>query len=207
MKNFAFVSLVLVAVFLSSCASIKSYCGNFETVTLTRQDIRPIIEVSDSLQTFDIEIVFMGKRVDGMLLIKEQTADTVRVVINSYFGMSIMDFELLPDSFKLHYIFDVLDKPMIIKLFEKDFKLLLGQNIPEQFTAQRGVCRENKNLISINLSEGKHLYKMTHFGLITEVKAPWVSVKDVAKLDTRTITLKHTGFFSPDIIIKKSTSN
>lgn len=204
MRNLAFLSLVLVAVFSSSCASIKNGCRNYETVTLYRQDIRPMIEASNSLQTFDIEIIFGGKSVDGMLLIKKQTKNTVRVVINSYFGMSMMDFESSPHSFKVHYIHDALNKPLIVSMFKNDFQLLLGQNFPEQFLAQQSTCNNDESLITTFLSEKKHLFRITSKRSIAEIKAPWVKIKNIYRSDGRTIILKHTNIFSPDIIIKKN---
>lgn len=205
MKNFAYVSLVFIVVFISSCVSIKSGCGNEKTVTLSQQDIHPIVEATDSLQTFDIEIDFMGKSIDGMLLVKKNSEDSTRVVVNSYFGMSMMDFEFSP-NFNVHYILDAFNKSVIIEMFRKDFQLLLGFNFPEQFSAQQSFCDNNESLLTTSLPEGKHFYRISSDGVITEVKAPWVRVKNVYDIDARTITLKHSGIFSPKIIIKKNSS-
>lgn len=206
MRNLAFVSLVLLIALITSCSSIKSGCGNQETVQLTRQDIISVIEPTDSLQKFDIEITFMGKSLNGMLLVKLQNKDTVRVVINSYFGMSIMDFEFTSNSFASHYILEGMNKPAVINLFKNDFKLLLGLNLPEQFTASRSVCKHSEQLITVKTDEGKYLYKTNPSNLSFEIKAPGTSVKSVSESGSKTITLKHSGIFTPNITIQKNLS-
>ncbi|SFS53300.1 hypothetical protein SAMN05216365_11079 [Porphyromonadaceae bacterium NLAE-zl-C104] len=205
MRNLLFASIVVFSLLANSCASsIGSGCGQTDTVPLTRADIPSVIEASDSLQTFDMEISFFGKHLNGMMLVKRQDRETVRILINSYFGMSMADFELQPDTFTVHYLLDAMDKPAVVNLFKNDFGLLLGIHLPEQFTAQKSLCSHPEELISVETVNGKYQYRINGENQdIAKIKAPGVTVEIPYDTYPRTITLKHHGIFSPTIVIKE----
>ncbi|SEA26627.1 hypothetical protein SAMN05216331_13024 [Porphyromonadaceae bacterium KH3R12] len=205
MRNLLFASIVVFSLLANSCASsIGSGCGQTDTVPLTRADIPSVIEASDSLQTFDMEISFLRKHLNGMLLVKKQDHETIRILINSYFGMSMADFELQPDTFTVHYLLDAMDKPAVVNLFKNDFGLLLGIHLPEQFTAQKSLCSHPEELISVETVNGKYQYRINGENQdIAKIKAPGVTVEIPYDTYPRTITLKHHGIFSPTIVIKE----
>lgn len=205
MRNSVFVSIAVFCLLATSCASsIRSGCRQTETVPLTRTDIPPVIEATDSLQTFDVEISFFGKRLNGMLLVKRQDHETVRMLINSYFGMSMADFELRADTFAVHYLLDAMNKPAVVNLFKNDFELLLGFHLPEHFTALQSVCSYPEKLISVETINGKFQYRIdVENQNITRIKAPGLSVEIPYGAYPRTITLKHCGIFSPTMVIKE----
>ncbi|MDO5665329.1 MAG: hypothetical protein Q4G63_08750 [Bacteroidia bacterium] len=205
MKNLAFVSLIIVLLFGTSCASsIKSGCGQSETVRLSRSDIPPMLSVTDSLQKFDIEISFMGKSLNGMFLIKKQANGTARMLINSYFGMSIMDFELSADTFVVHYMLEAMNKPAIVNLFKNDFRLLFGYNIPSKFVATKSDCKVAEKLIITKIDGKKYTYRINiENSAILEIKAPGINTKILSDTFPRTINLRHSGIFTPRIVIKE----
>lgn len=205
MKSLLFISIAVFCLLATSCASsIRSGCGQAETVLLTRADIRPVIVPTDSLQTFDMEISFLGKHLNGMLLVKRQYPETVRILINSYFGMSMADFELRPDTFVVHYLLDAMNKPAVADLFKNDFELLFGSHLSERFTALKSTCRHPEELISIETIQGKFQYRINGEDQnITKIKAPDVSIEVSHQTYPHTITLKHRGIFSPTIVIRE----
>lgn len=205
MRSSTFVSLAVFCLLATSCASsIRSGCGQAATVALTRADIPPVIAASDSLRTFDMEISFFGKRLNGMLLVKRQDPETVRMLVNSYFGMSMADFELRADTFVVHYLLDAMDKPAIADIFKNDFRLLSGLHLPERFTALESVCGHPDKLVSIETENGKYQYRINiEDQNVTKIKAPGVSVEIPHGAYPRAITLKHRGIFSPTIVIKE----
>lgn len=205
MRNSLFVSIAAFCLLATSCgSSIRSGCRQTETVSLNRTDIPSVIEANDSLQTFDIEISFFGKHLNGMMLVKRQDPETVRILINSYFGMSMADFELQPGTFTVHYLLDAMDKPAVVNLFKNDFGLLLGIHLPEQFTAQKSLCSHPEQLISVETVNGKYQYRINGENqYINQIKAPGVNVEIPHYTYPRTITLKHRGIFSPAIVIRE----
>lgn len=205
MRYSIFVSMVVFCLMAASCgSSIRSGCGQAETLQLSRTDIPVVIEASDSLQSFDMEMSFLGKHLNGILLVKKQGDETVRMIINSYFGMSMADFEIRADTFIVHYLFDAMQKPALVNLFKNDFRLLLGYTLPEHFTARQSVCSDSKKWISVETGNGKFQYRFDSKNeMITQIKAPGVHVDIPINTHPRTITLKHKGIFSPTIVIKE----
>jgi len=205
MRNLLFVSVVAFALLAASCASsIRSGCGEAGRVLLSRTDIPSVIVATDSLQTFDMEISFFGKHLNGMMLIKRQDPETVRILVNSYFGMSMADFEMRADTFVVHYLLDAMNKPSVVNLFKNDFKLLLGLYLPEHFSAQKSLCKQLEEFISIETLQGKYQYRINMENQnIVRIKAPGVNVEIPSHSSPRTITLKHRGLFSPTIVIKE----
>lgn len=205
MKNLAFVSLIIVLLFGTSCASsIKSGCGQSKNVQFSRSDIPSVIAVTDSLQKFDIEISFLGKSLNGMLLVKKQPEETTRLLINSYFGMSMMDFELSADTIIVHYMLEAMNRPAVVNLFKNDFRLLFGYNIPSKFVATKSDCKVSENLITTTIDGKKNIYRINaENSAILEIKAPGVHVKIPSDKFPRTITLNHSGIFTPRIVIKE----
>lgn len=205
MRNLLFVSIVLLYLVATSCvSSIRSGCGQTKTVPFSRTDIPSVIVATDSLQTFDMEISFLGKHINGMMLVKKQDSEIVRILINSYFGMSMADFEIRPDTFVVHYLLDAMNKPAVVNLFKNDFGLLLGLHLPERFTAQKSLCKHPEEFISIETLQGKHQYRINgEDQSIGMIKAPRIKVEIPYHSSPRTITLKHRGIFSPTIVIKE----
>ncbi|SCD21572.1 putative secreted protein [Proteiniphilum saccharofermentans] len=205
MRNSLFVSIAAFCLLATSCASsIRSGCRQAETVSLTRADIPSVIEASDSLQTFDMEISFFGKHLNGMMLVKRQDRETVRILINSYFGMSMADFELRPDTFVIHYLLDAMNKPPMVNLFKNNFTLLFGAHLPEHFVAQKSLCRQSEELISAETPNGKYQYRINREDQkIIKIKAPGVNVEVPYPVYPFTITLKYRGIFGPTIVIRE----
>jgi hypothetical protein len=205
MKHSVFVNIAVFCLLATSCApSIRSGCSQAVAVALTRADIPPVLGATDSLQTFDMEISFFGKRFNGMLLVKRQDSETVRILINSYFGMSMADFELRAGTFTVHYLLDAMNKPSVVALFKNDFKLLCGLYLPERFTALESVCGHSGKPVSIETVNGTFQYRINGENRnISKIKAPGVSVDVSRDTHPRTITLKHRGIFGPAIVIRE----
>lgn len=200
MKNFVFGSLLLLVLLFSSCANTESGC---ETLRFTRTDLPTLITPSDSLQVFDIEIAFMGNTISGMMLVKRLATDAVRVKVQNYFGLSLMALELTPDSLTVHHIFEAMNKPFIVKIFEEDFRLIFGLNLPKHFSARQCVGKKGNAMLTVQTSKGEYRYRFAVSGQLSEIRSPFVIIKNKSKsADFHDIQLKHTGIFSPTVVIK-----
>lgn len=203
MKNLLFVSLFVFVLLFSSCSSLKKGCSDFTSSTLYRQDICPIIAVSDSLQSFDIEVSIVGKRINGMMLVKRQSGDTARVIVNSYFGMSMMDFELSPRSAKMHYMFEGLNKLLIHSLFEENFKLLFGYNLPDTFFAKQTTCNKADKLITFEADKGTYLYRVDANNCPHTIKTPGIKAEIFYENGTKIVKLNNKGLLAPNIVVRE----
>lgn len=205
MKSFLYVSFVSVffSLFVACSAPFISGCGESEKAMMSRGDIPPLISPEDSLQVFDIEINFVGKNINGMMLVKKLCNDTVRVLVNSYFGMSLMDFEVSVSGFEAHYMFEPMNRPAIKKLFGNDLKILLGLNLPANFWAEKSICLHQENRITIKTKAETIYYKLSASNRsILGIKTSGLLLKNDSF--SQKITFNHSGFFTPKITIRKN---
>lgn len=72
----------------------------------------------------------------GFLLIKKMEDDSYRIVFTNQVGMTFFDFEVKQNSFRVVYCFESLNRKALLRIFEKDFRLLLestGDTISKGF--------------------------------------------------------------------------
>ena len=63
----------------------------------------------------------------GILIIKKTGEQEHRVVFTTEFGNKLFDFLYLGETFTKEFIIDDLDKKIIVKTLQKDFKLLISE--------------------------------------------------------------------------------
>lgn len=75
-----------------------------------------------------------GRYFSGIYLFKQFPKDTsFRIVMLSEFGLSYFDFKYKNEAFSIESCQEFLDKPLLLKMMQKDLKLLLAQvEIPEK---------------------------------------------------------------------------
>lgn len=75
----------------------------------------------------------------GVFIVKKITKDQHRVVLTTDFGFKLLDVELSQSRFKIHFIAEQLDRKLIRKTLERDFKLLLKPSftVYETYTSER----------------------------------------------------------------------
>jgi hypothetical protein len=76
---------------------------------------------------FTAGVDVMGRRMTGLLLVKNMEAGGTRVVMTSEAGVTFFDFEFTQElDFKVHRIIPQLDRKAVVNLLQQDFGLLLG---------------------------------------------------------------------------------
>ncbi|MBW8358931.1 MAG: hypothetical protein K0M63_03910 [Weeksellaceae bacterium] len=83
---------------------------------------------TDYLYKAQIEIY--GNDLSGILIMKKIAEDTHRVVMTTDFGNKMLDFEISQTNFKVNYLLPDLDKKVVKKFLEKDFRILLNAGFP-----------------------------------------------------------------------------
>lgn len=90
----------------------------------------------------------------GMIVIKPQS-NRHRIVFLNEIGMKFFDIEIMPDSFKVHYIFEPMNKKMFIKLLVSDFKFILMYSIGSEINYYQE--KENESYF-IKTKQKKEVY-------------------------------------------------
>lgn len=162
-----FASLILVVLLLfTSCASSKTM--NVEAST------SPIINAHEQSQKYNMQLDFMKHHLSGMLIVRRLPDDEIRILATTYFGLSLFDFSLQGDEFRVNSCMEPMKKKKILQLLEADFKNL--------FLNQKNVRIKKKNDTSeervTGRGFGKSVFHLSEF--VTErpeqirIRHPWL---------------------------------
>lgn len=133
----------------------------------------------------------------GLIVIKKDSiTNNYRVVFLSELGLKIFDFafsENQNENFKINYILEPINKPIIINAFKKDFELLLQTN---QKNSEIKTYTNNINFVN----EIKH-NKLYNYYIVNKDSA-FVNSIIQKKRFSKKIIVTNTGFsnYSPDKI-------
>ena len=124
MKNLKLIS-ILLALVLTSCGATKGLRTTGKRV-VQRSELYPIIDQQGEKKEawFNISIQFYKNENSGQLLVKQTSDSLTRVLFTTPFGFKIFDFAITPYDFKVLSCIDPLRKKKILRIFEKDFRLM-----------------------------------------------------------------------------------
>ena len=80
----------------------------------------------DSTGLYSMNIELGSNHFSGLLLLKKTDDSTIRLVMNSEMGPTLLDMDLLPSAYKVRYAFPKLSNKRILKTFYEDFGALCG---------------------------------------------------------------------------------
>ena len=94
----------------------------------------------------------------GLFYLKRVSLNSIRILFSNELGMNFFDFELKGDEFIVHSCFPSLERASLLKLLEKDFRILL---IPDTTVTRmkRGRSRDPELIIfSVKSARGSFHY-------------------------------------------------
>ncbi len=74
------------------------------------------------------QIEVYGNEITGMLIVKKIAENTHRIVMTGDFGNKMLDAEITASEFKINYIVAGLDRSVVKKVLEKDFRTLVNES-------------------------------------------------------------------------------
>ena len=111
-------------IFCWSCASDYRY---MEAVETNKDCISKLAPIQFNSAWYHASVDVVGKHISGLLLIKNMSDGSYRVVFTNEAGVTFFDFGFTPaGSFKVYNIIKQLDKKPVIQTLRKDFALILG---------------------------------------------------------------------------------
>lgn len=121
---------LLISAFFSLFLSCKSYqitdAFEVENTTSVVQNHYFSDESLDYVYKTHIEIY--GNDMSGIFIVKRINDSIHRMVLTTDFGNKLLDFEISEKTFKVNYVFDKLDRKIIINTLRDDFKTMLQVN-------------------------------------------------------------------------------
>lgn len=140
------------------------------------------------------QIEAYGQDFSGIFIVKKINENLHRLVLTTDFGFKMLDVELSQTSFKIHFIAEQLDKTLIRKTLEKDFKLLLKPifKVYETYASKR-----------FNVFKSKYNHRF-HYVMINRktgvLEKVMEATKRKEKVSIRFISKKNT--FADSIIVE-----
>jgi hypothetical protein len=126
MKNSILISFVFLLLFnASDCpaqrrASIhSSFCSPTWEPLFPKEFGKGLFKM-----TFDISRIHLT----GLMMIKETSPNSIRMVFTNEIGMQFFDLEFSGGQFIVHSIFPSMNRRSLLKLLERDFRMMLYTN-------------------------------------------------------------------------------
>ncbi|MCB9017131.1 MAG: hypothetical protein H6544_00795 [Prevotellaceae bacterium] len=153
-----FIPLAL-ALLLSSCTPrLFRDMESVGKVGIAKEDLCPVFAKTDTVITFNMQIDYKENNFAGLLVVSGGERErSTRLVLTSYFGMTVFDFEIDADSFVVNRCFEQMNRKVVLSLLEKDFRTLLFYNVPESIKARK--CEKGSMVgYKMEASDGKAYY-------------------------------------------------
>lgn len=131
-------------------------------------DLAPVMP-SSGLVKYKTSIDVLKNHLTGLLIVKKTDSLTTRIVFVTELGMKMFDFEAKDNHINAVYVFDPLNKPLLIEALKRNFNNLLLLNAYRQET---GKCSKgNRQVFQIKDAKDKCYYTVdpgTHAVLLQE---------------------------------------
>ncbi len=109
---------------LFSCTTVNPVVG-FTPQTIAAPEIQnPYFSDPTIDYVYKLDILVNKRTMSGILVIKKIRQGTHRILCTSQFGSTLFDIEIHPTGTTVHYIFEALDKKIILRTLIQDFSLL-----------------------------------------------------------------------------------
>ena len=170
--------LISLIVFICSCKS------TYKTIKSDTEKYYPASFISESTSLlYKTKIDAFGNYFSGLLFIKPQSSDSVRIVFMSELGLKFFDFEIIGNENKINYCLEALNKPYIVNTLVNDFRIMLLKVDAKKI--------KSKQIADSDISSIKYL-------------KPKKTICKFQKPDDRVIELKHKSSFSKSVRITYS---
>ena len=129
MKNLKLISLI-ICILLSACSATGGLKNTGKHV-VHRAELFPLFDrLGEKKEAwFNISIQFFKNEQSGQLLVKQTNDTTTRVLFMTVVGSKIFDFAITPHDFQVLSCIDPLRKKKILRMMEKDFRLMFCTNV------------------------------------------------------------------------------
>lgn len=123
---------------LSICAMMNAFLLAISCASAYKE-LQPLATGSNCIEKFkpsfasnlyNASVDVYGNHISGLLLFKAMPDSSLRIVFTNEVGISFFDFEFRQNGkFKVHKIFHLLDKRIVIDLLRKDFETIIMRGV------------------------------------------------------------------------------
>lgn len=147
---------------------------------MNENDLAPVIP-SSGLVKYKTSIDVLKNHLTGLLIIKKTDSLTTRIVFVTELGMKLFDFEAKDNQIHAVYVFDPLNKPVLVDALKRNFNNLLLLNAYRQET---GKCHKgNRQVFEIKDAKDKRYYTVENPGTAVLLQETFHKHKRNSKTD------------------------
>lgn len=166
MRSFLLQLLVFSAFIFTAGCSTRKADQSPDAQTTVREVQNAYFSDSSQEYFYRADIEVYGNTLSGVLIIKKTAENHHRIVITGDFGNKMFDAEISGNQFKINYIVPKLNRSVVKKVLEKDFKILVREHYAAKLTSQD----ENRLVYdSKNNREGYRLFYEMGTGLLSQI--------------------------------------
>lgn len=162
--------LVLSSILLLSGCAINRYKHlSCDKIVMNENDLAPVVP-SSGMVKYKTSIDVLKNHLTGLLIVKKTDSLTTRIVFVTELGMKMFDFEAKNNQIQAVYVFDPLNKPLMIEALKRNFNNLLLLNA---YNHETGKCTKgSRRIFEIKDAKDKTYYTVedtnTHAGVLQE---------------------------------------
>lgn len=162
--------LLLSSILLLSGCAISGYKHlSCDKIIMNENDLAPVIP-SSGLVKYKTSIDVLKNHLTGFLIVKKTDSLTTRIVFVTELGMKMFDFEASKNHIQAVYVFDPLNKPVMIEALKRNFNNLLLLNA---YNHETGKCTKgSRQIFQIKDPKDKTYYTVedttTHAAVLQE---------------------------------------
>ena len=150
------------ALFLSSCSSAL-LAGFQQQTSNTKSFTSGYFANAETDYIYKAALSAYGHDLSGILIIKQIEDKAHRVVFTTEFGNRLFDFEISQDHFKVNYILEDLNRKIILKILEQDFRLMLQADFTidamyadGKFNVMKSAVSDRNNYLYLRKDDGRY---------------------------------------------------
>ncbi|TYA52330.1 hypothetical protein [Formosa maritima] len=159
--------LISIYFILVSCGSYPKN-QNFHLVSSASKNIvNPYFSDESIDYVYKTSIDIYNNSFGGLLIIKKVDKQEHRIAFTTEMGNKLFDFSFNGDSFKVNYILDELNKKILINMLNKDFKVLITENLH----VSNSFTEDNNRIFESTINNKKYYYYFNKNQLTQVVRA------------------------------------
>lgn len=168
------------------------------SVKVSRGNLMPAFDQLQEAKYYTAQIDFKENSMPGIMAMTKEDTGKFRIVMMTTFGMSLFDFSVSRDSFVVNSCMEQMNKKVVLKILEKDFRSLLMLNVPEQpkqFSARYYANPKKTNWVGygVNADDGEcdFLIYPREGGFVRNIQNGGAIKRMNAVFDEQVVTIQH----------------
>ena len=154
-KPYLLLSSFFLFSFLVSCRISKfKHPKQCNRVVITNKAFEPVLNKTKATK-YKASIDVLKNHLTGIIIVKQTDSVSTHIIFVTEIGMKMFDFEWKNNEMNAAYIFEPLNKPILIKALLSNFKQMLLLDV---FDKSAGYCSNKKVKSYYELEGYKHRY-------------------------------------------------